>query len=253
MTRKQRKRNYLIEAFVLQGGNDDGLKLLKPTIKTSKASGSALTSQPPNNKFALGETTHTIFNPSSAESSRVAVENKRPTKGRKRNKTTKPRKAAPIPQNTILADQTIPVASAFSHDENENNYIPILIHAERDSPAGRQVFVEWEDYALEEDWTWQLESELAESVPALVQAWRISQDVKPEMFDVEKILDKRNMRGVLHYLVKWKGYDELKDRTWEPSKKLAIDVPGLVEDFEKRRTAKQKRAEKGRKIKKERL
>jgi len=37
-----------------------------------------------------------------------------------------------------------------------------------------------------------------------------------EVYVVEAILDKRVKRGEIEYLIKWKGYDNSEDNTWEP-------------------------------------
>merc|ERR1711936_1369211 len=51
-----------------------------------------------------------------------------------------------------------------------------------------------------------------------------------EEYEVEKVLDKRVQVGnQVEYLVKWKGYDDPDDNTWEPADnlreaKVAIDM-----------------------------
>ncbi|KAF8861941.1 hypothetical protein BDZ45DRAFT_671503 [Acephala macrosclerotiorum] len=57
----------------------------------------------------------------------------------------------------------------------------------------------------------------------------------------ERILGKKKFKGVSHYLVKWKGYELVKDRTWEPCERLGADVPWLVEIFEAKKGRKKKR------------
>ena len=43
---------------------------------------------------------------------------------------------------------------------------------------------------------------------------------------VEEIIDHQFYEdGMLHYLVKWKGYEKKSDRTWEPTENLAYVFP----------------------------
>ena len=51
------------------------------------------------------------------------------------------------------------------------------------------------------------------------------------IYDVEKILDKKKMGGVWKYLVKWEGWDNPGDLTWEPIEHLT-SVPKILERFE---------------------
>merc|ERR1719347_1993389 len=53
-----------------------------------------------------------------------------------------------------------------------------------------------------------------------------------EEYEVELIVDKRDMMGRVEYLVKWKGWEDINDRTWEPLDNLDGSL-NLVEDFEK--------------------
>jgi hypothetical protein len=39
-----------------------------------------------------------------------------------------------------------------------------------------------------------------------------------EQFVVEKILDRRIRNGEVQYLIKWQGYNDPEDNTWEPAK-----------------------------------
>jgi len=56
---------------------------------------------------------------------------------------------------------------------------------------------------------------------------------KQEIYKVEKILDKRKIGGIIKYLVKWVGYENKKDQTWESRIKLLEDVPDIVKMYEK--------------------
>lgn len=48
-----------------------------------------------------------------------------------------------------------------------------------------------------------------------------------EEYEVEKILDKRIRKGNVEYYVKWKGWNDPADNTWEPVGNLDCPVGNL--------------------------
>merc|ERR1719500_1609780 len=53
-----------------------------------------------------------------------------------------------------------------------------------------------------------------------------------EEYEVETIVSKRLRKGKAEYLVKWKGWEDPDDNTWEPIGNL--ECHELIEDYEKK-------------------
>lgn len=60
---------------------------------------------------------------------------------------------------------------------------------------------------------------------------------------MESILEEKRIKGVRHYLIRWKGYTEESD-TWEPEDTL--DCADLIKEF-KSKNKKKKKDPKGKK------
>ena len=64
---------------------------------------------------------------------------------------------------------------------------------------------------------------------------KLQEDDEEEAFEIEKILDKRVVKGKKNeYLIKWKNYDDPEDNTWEPADDLEV-ADELIQIFENSR------------------
>jgi hypothetical protein len=134
---------------------------------------------------------------------------------------------APVEQETSNAQNTSP------------SHVIERFLAERSSPEGLEILVQWEGYS-KRDSTWELETSLAESAPETVRSWRarsgneLGEEEVP-LYEVEKILMRGIHEGEDIYVVKWKGYPLPQDMTIEPCERLKVDVPLIVNEFEQKR------------------
>ncbi len=71
---------------------------------------------------------------------------------------------------------------------------------------------------------------------------RLFQEKRKNIYTVEKILEKKRIKGKIKYLIKWKGYSK-EESTWEPIQHLKF-VKEMVKEFEER----EKREDERRKI-----
>ena len=76
------------------------------------------------------------------------------------------------------------------------------------------------------------------------------EELGPEYFQVEKVLDKVNLddyaqrvtsRGV-QYLIQWKNYPRVEDRTWEPPEHLE-EIKDMLAEFDLTDEEKRKKKE----------
>ena len=189
------------------------------------------------------------------------------TEGRKQSPMTSPPAEAKTSMQgdkfLFLEAEAHPLPPANLSEEEEQQqtpqaeYTPAKFMAERtaDKSNNLKILVRWTDFPNEKDWTWESETTLQEDVPDMMKAWNTRKTKEKEdtcilargdnetetegeeevpIYEVEAILGKKKIKGLVHYLVQWKGYPLMKDRTWEVRERLRIDVPEMVDLFERR-------------------
>eukprot|EP00092_Neocalanus_flemingeri_P029705 GFUD01032252.1.p1 GENE.GFUD01032252.1~~GFUD01032252.1.p1 ORF type:complete len:727 (+),score=284.09 GFUD01032252.1:67-2247(+) len=105
---------------------------------------------------------------------------------------------------------------------------------------GNKFLVKWENYP-EDQCTWEPKSSIPDYI---VQFYEedltklgtpaptvVPMEEEEEVFEVEKILEKKVKGKKVQYLVKWKNYDGPNDDTWEPADTL-VEAFDLIENFE---------------------
>ena len=71
--------------------------------------------------------------------------------------------------------------------------------------------------------------------PNITQVLPVSSEGEEEEWELESILDQRERYGKTQYLVKYKGYNLLRDCDWRPESELAELAPELLAEFKDER------------------
>ena len=110
---------------------------------------------------------------------------------------------------------------------------------------GNKYLVKWEGYA-DADNTWEPSSSIPKHILKFYEedpsrfgqaAPDADEEEEGEVFEVDKILEKRVRGKKTEYLVKWKHFDDPAEDTWESGSNLGENI---IKEFEKKKDMKEK-------------